>query len=53
MAKINLFELGKKLSQKEDLSNINTMFIIEPEDAVSLIVFEKQFTNYALPEFPR
>lgn len=34
MAKVNLFELGKKLSQQEDLSSINSMLIIEPEDCV-------------------
>ena len=35
MAKVSLFELGKKLSQKEHLSSINSMLIIEPEDTVS------------------
>ena len=34
MAKVNLFELGKKLSQKDELSIINSMLIIEPEDLV-------------------
>lgn len=34
MAKVNLFELGKKLSQKGDLSSINSMLIIEPENSV-------------------
>ena len=39
MAKLNLFELGKRLSQKGDLSSVNSMLIIEPEDSVGF----KQF----------
>ena len=43
MAKVNLFELGKKLSsQKEDQSNINTIFIFEPD---SVCIF---FSNYSI-----